>query len=298
MPTKSKADKPTDDAAAAQETYAEPADVQANAWAALAAPFPTDQIEWLPKQLRKGDEDRGRCEVARRGVCADDHPCGGWHAKSIHLTYVGHAGVTMRLNEVDPTWTWEPMALTQAGTPLFSDGGMWIRLTVLGVTRIGFGDAPGKSGGNAVKEAIGDAIRNAAMRFGVGTYLWSKSEAAQIIKAGGDPDADEPVQANAERPRQQRTSGPSGQQRPPWLMAFWEAFGRLPDAQKATVRERWPSDVIPANPDSLNEQQVGVALELIEYVRAEAGLPVDELLGKPVERNEQGIASQVAPDPQ
>lgn len=175
-------------------------------WDQLAAPFPSDQVESLPKQLRKEDRERADCSVARRGVCADEKPCGGYHARSIHLDYIGHAGVTMRLNAVDPTWTWEPMALSPVGTPLASDGGMWIRLTVLGVTRLGFGDAAGKTGPNAVKECIGDALRNAAMRFGVGTYLWSKSEAAQVIKAGGDPDAEAtPPPA----PQQQRRTGPA-----------------------------------------------------------------------------------------
>ena len=53
---------------------------------------------------------------------------------------------------------------------------MWIRLTVCGVTRLGYGDAQGKSGGNAMKERIGDALRNAAMRFGAALDLWHKGE--------------------------------------------------------------------------------------------------------------------------
>ena len=49
---------------------------------------------------------------------------------------------------------------------------LWIRLTVAGVTRIGYGHAEGKKGPDAVKETIGDSIRNAAMRFGVALDLW------------------------------------------------------------------------------------------------------------------------------
>ncbi len=56
------------------------------------------------------------------------------------------------------------------------NGGLWIRLTVLGVTRLGYGDAEGKTGGNAIKEAIGDALRNAAMRFGAALDLWHKGD--------------------------------------------------------------------------------------------------------------------------
>jgi hypothetical protein len=43
---------------------------------------------------------------------------------------------------------------------------------------LGYGDAAGKKGPNAVKEAIGDAIRNAAMRRGVALDLWAKENIA------------------------------------------------------------------------------------------------------------------------
>ena len=57
--------------------------------------------------------------------------------------------------------------------------------------RSGFGDAQGKTGGNATKEIIGDALRNAAMRFGIGTYLWGKSDKAkaELTRMGVDDDA-------------------------------------------------------------------------------------------------------------
>lgn len=90
----------------------------------------------------------------------------------IMLDYVGHAAVTDRLLTIDPEWVWD-FALHRAdGTPLLDDGSgnLWIRLTVCGVTRIGVGD------GKNAKERIGDAIRNAAMRFGVALDLWSKEE--------------------------------------------------------------------------------------------------------------------------
>lgn len=130
--------------------------------AMLREQFPDDMIEKLPKPMWKGawDDKRGsNCPT-----------CHGYHVLEhcIHLDYVGHANVTNRLLSVDPYWSWEPMALTEAGTPLFSDGGLWIKLTVCGLTRIGYGD------GKSVKEVIGDAIRNAAMRFGVGLDLWAK----------------------------------------------------------------------------------------------------------------------------
>lgn len=90
------------------------------------------------------------------------------------LDYVGHAAVCDRLLKVDPGWTWEPAGVDQFGIPVFDkSGGLWIKLTVCGVTRYGYGNG---SGIEAVKIAIGDAIRNAAMRFGVALDLWSKEE--------------------------------------------------------------------------------------------------------------------------
>lgn len=120
--------------------------------AKLREPFPASQIGKLPK--------------------------GG-----ITLDFVGHGYITARLLDVDPTWTWEPVALDEYGLPRLDEfGGLWIRLTVCGVSRLGYGDAGGKKGPNAVKEAVGDALRNAAMRFGVALELWCK----------GDPDAAAP----------------------------------------------------------------------------------------------------------
>jgi hypothetical protein len=141
---------------------------------ALRAPFEDRLIGKLPKPTKaqtdavKADFKTGiRCNV-----------CGGWHHKDVvHLDYVGHAAITDRLLEVDPCWSWEPMALNEFGLPAQDKlGGLWIKLTILGVTRIGYGDATGKTGGDAIKELIGDALRNAAMRFGCALELWHKGE--------------------------------------------------------------------------------------------------------------------------
>lgn len=141
-------------------------DARAEGFKKLRDPFPSEQIGTLPKPRSK-DAQKGRC-----------NECGGWHGlPAVHLDYVGHAALTQRLLEVDPEWTWEHQAVDQFGAPILDrNGGLWIRLTVLGVTRPGYGDAQGKSGGNAVKEAIGDALRNAAMRFGCALDLWSKED--------------------------------------------------------------------------------------------------------------------------
>ena len=92
------------------------------------------------------------------------------------LSYVGHAALTDRLLQADPDWTWEPVSdPTSKGLPIAGNGvEMWIALTIDGTTRYGYGDAQNKKGGDAIKEAIGDALRNAAMRFGVALDLWHK----------------------------------------------------------------------------------------------------------------------------
>lgn len=142
----------------------------------LRTPFPAHQISYLPKPVKKEDQDKGRCEKGSK-YSADGHHCSGWHSKSVHLAYVGHAALTDRLLDVDPGWTWEPLAMSAHGLPVMDDlGGMWIRLTVCGVTRLGYGHASNKQGGDAIKEIIGDALRNAAMRFGAALELWHKGD--------------------------------------------------------------------------------------------------------------------------
>lgn len=138
----------------------------------LREPFAENQISMLPKPMKKREEmdklPKATCKI-----------CGGYHATSMmmHLSYVGHAALTDRLLDTDPMWTWEPLAVDATGYPVIDkDGGMWIKLTVCGVTRLGYGDAQGKQGGDAMKERIGDALRNAAMRFGAALDLWHKGD--------------------------------------------------------------------------------------------------------------------------
>lgn len=139
--------------------------------ALLREPFPDNQISKLPK----GTKAQNECPASEKVNCK---LCGGWHhPRIIHLDYVGHAALTDRLLDCDPEWNWEFQSVGQDGYPVIDkDGGFWIRLTVCGVTRLGYGDAQGKTGGNAMKERIGDALRNAAMRFGAALDLWHKGE--------------------------------------------------------------------------------------------------------------------------
>ncbi len=80
------------------------------------------------------------------------------------------------------------------GLPI-APGGMWIRLTIGSVTRLGYGDAGTKKGHDAVKEAIGDALRNAAMRFGVALALWAKGDREWARHGGASLDATTQTQA-------------------------------------------------------------------------------------------------------
>jgi hypothetical protein len=120
---------------------------------ALRAPFPKEQIQKLPT--------------------------GG-----LQLDYVSHAWVTDRLLKVDPTWNWEPVAFDEAGLPKFDEnGGLWIKLTVCGVTRFGYGEPATRDKYDQKKSAIGNAVRNAAMRYGVALDLWAKEAPAETAPA-------------------------------------------------------------------------------------------------------------------
>jgi hypothetical protein len=145
---------------------------------ALREPFPPDLVDKLPKVWCKACRDaEGKvCGNHAKVKCGD---CGNNITKAhLHVDYVGHAEVTDRLIAVDPSWTWEPVAYGQDGLPqLDRNGGLWIKLTVAGVTRLGYGHADGKNGGDAIKETIGDAIKTAAVRFGVALDLKRKHRA-------------------------------------------------------------------------------------------------------------------------
>jgi hypothetical protein len=145
----------------------------------LRRPFPAESVGKLPKSTCRV------CSNAPNKRC-DQHPwvygcpeCHGHHSTAtVHLDYVGHAAVTDRLLTVDPLWSWEPFALDDVGLPaLDKAGNLWIRLTIHGTARIGVGD------GKSAKEAIGDAIRNAAMRFGVALDLWAKDDLTEFRDA-------------------------------------------------------------------------------------------------------------------
>lgn len=144
--------------------------------AKLREPFKPNHISKLPKPT-KAQTEAVRADYKKGVRCKD---CGSWHhPEVVHLDYVGHAALTDRLLDTDPHWSWEPVAFRD-GLPAFdATGGLWIRLTVCGVSRLGYGHAAAKNGvdpGAREKEVIGDALRNAAMRFGAALDLWHKGD--------------------------------------------------------------------------------------------------------------------------
>lgn len=111
------------------------------------------------------------------------------------LDFVGHADVTKMLIEIDPMWTWEPVAFDEDGLPAYRvENGMahmsgW--LVINGVRRLGIGSVMHNKP-DLLKELASDFIRNAAMRFGVCLSLWTKQEWEDI------PNKNAPVQPKVE----------------------------------------------------------------------------------------------------
>jgi len=108
------------------------------------------------------------------------NPDGSW-GSPVYLDYVGHADITKILIEVDPLWNWEPVAW-EHGRPAITErdgiATLWVRLTLLGKTMLGCGSVHATKE-DLDKELIGDALRNAAMRFGIALALWSNAEWAE-----------------------------------------------------------------------------------------------------------------------
>lgn len=217
--------------------------------ALLRAPFPPNQVSKLPKPT-KWQTDEVKADFKKGVRCAE---CGQWHhPQVVHLDYVGHAALTDRLLDCDPEWNWEPVARQENGLPaLDSLGGLWINLTVCGVTRLGYGNADGKKGGDAIKELIGDALRNAAMRFGAALDLWHKGDLHVDDDADDPPKIDETAalarSVEAAKTAIQVEASVDG------LSGLWQSLSRdvksdpgviaAKDAQKAELTRK-PSDSV------------------------------------------------------
>lgn len=113
------------------------------------------------------------------------------------LDYVGHAEITLALLDVDPLWTWEPTGYDdETGGPKIHKQGnrlvMWGWLEVAGHRRLCVGTCEERKG-DPEKELIGDLLRNGAMRFGIGTKLWSKVVDADPAGSGAAGGYDRPA---------------------------------------------------------------------------------------------------------
>lgn len=178
------------------------------------------------------------------------------------LDYVGHAATTDRLLSVDPNWTWEPFATDERGLPaLDGKGNLWIRLTVCGHTRIGVGD------GKTAKECIGDAIRNAAMRFGVALDLWSKEELEQATTPKGTKSRQKaeqaPVQAEPTRPMSRPGTSPARRK----MFALLNETGRKDrDAALGFISGVLGIDV--QSTSDISEEQVSTVIKKMEGEQA------------------------------
>lgn len=223
--------------------------------AQLRAPFP--KTNKLPKVTCPDCSNKDRkCEKHQRVTCKT---CKAYvSTQHIHIDYVGHADVTDRLLAVDPEWNWEPLGISDQGLPTFDGiGGMWIKLTIAGTTRLGYGHAGQKKGGDAVKEVIGDAIRNAAMRFGVALDLWRKEAPEPTAAAATEADAsDETVTV------EQVISGLRAR-----CLAIWRGKGGTTESLVAEYA-RWSSNAQDQNGrDLAKEDNPAILGEFEKYVR-------------------------------
>ncbi len=114
-------------------------------WAALAAPFPADEIQWRVEAVSR---DKKRALV---------------------VPYVDARAVLDRLDEAVGPENWHDAyeVLPKMG----ENYAVKARLTVLGVTKEDVGE------GDSLKAAFADALKRAAVKFGVGRHLYRMEKA-------------------------------------------------------------------------------------------------------------------------
>lgn len=140
-------------------------------------------------------------EVLKKYAVPDPSIVGKLPKGGISLDFVGHADITRQLIEIDPCWSWEPIAFDSDGLPAYRvENGMAHmagRLTVHGVSRIGFGSVAHNKP-DLLKELASDFLRNAAMRFGICLALWTKNEWEDLGGAPAKPAPSKPAPKVAE----------------------------------------------------------------------------------------------------
>jgi hypothetical protein len=249
----------------------------------LREAFPAATVGKLPRSTCRACSDSSSkvCDKHSKKECG---VCGNYMSTAhIHLDYVGHAEVTDRLLSVDPEWSWEPVAWTDAGLPLIAKGAsgewtLWIVLTIHGVKRLGVGTVSG--GFDVEKQLIGDALRNAAMRFGVALDLWAKSELESAIDETPPPAPPDPA-------RLRRT-------------ALANRAKALPEHEYERFKT-WLSDSgFPAVPKDLDDDQCAAAEEWVTNAESAAEHDAEtppEAAESAEEPRSQPAAAESAEDP-
>jgi hypothetical protein len=230
----------------------------------------------------------GRVDHTRK-KCPD---CGQSMTQAhMHLSYVGHAHITERLIQTDPRWTWRPMgrdipdevmaaaiatgdhlmvqAVISAYPPKIieipgpngrAEHVMWGEVIIHDengdeVVMPGVGDAIGKNWDpNAVKEMLGDLLRNALMRHGTGLQMWKKEDTDRAKRerggaGGGNPDDpwgagaraalfDDGVTAAAVNPQAQAAADLAWKLGQARTGEIEEALAKLKDHHTATLKAK------------------------------------------------------------
>ena len=141
----------------------------------LRRPFPAEVVGLLPKGPKTPASEWVTCDT-----------CGARMGPHVHLDYIGWAPVVDRILEHDDDWNWEPFALDDAGLPAYRESPngheieLWVQLRVLGRTRPGVGVVE-KTDADIAKKLVSDALKNAANKFGIALYLWTKDELESLI---------------------------------------------------------------------------------------------------------------------
>lgn len=230
---------------------------------------PAHLISKLPrytgsKETPKPQRDKRKCTE-----------CGTYHEfPAIHLDFMGHADVTLALIDVDPQWTWEPAGVNENGAPVIVKEQtrlvLWGYLTVHNVRRLAVGTCePGKS--DPEKELIGDLLRNGAMRFGIGTGLWSKStEPEPETKAKPETKfKPEPV----ETPKEPKAVLGSAKNPTDIYLDATELKARanaLTPKAKALLLEGWPLKLVKPIPDRIAPSVHRELTQLLDRIEDEA----------------------------
>lgn len=162
-----------------------------------------------------------------------------------NLTYMGHAEVTLALLAVDPRWSWEPVAFDQSsGLPVIDEQGdrlvLWGYLTVHGHRRLCVGTCERRKG-DPEKELIGDLLRNGAMRFGIGTKLWSKAVDADPAGSGAGGFTRGGQRGQQRRSAEQPADTP--EPAPPGVVALYERVKATAGTDVADVLKTFAAEV-------------------------------------------------------